>query len=322
MEVACGMIEKHLTETISFMKSQNFIHFDAHFHNILTDGNHLYFSDFGLATASKFELSEEEREFFNYHLDYDSYSATTNFLHCLVTHYVGKDKWIESLHELMNEKLQKLPLYFSAIIKRYAPTALLMDKFFRDLQKDKTTIYPAKELELAWDAVEKIVTYQIKTKRIGIRLLEKEDINYLFELESDPEVQKFSPSGAKTYKQTEAVINEFISDYKEKGLPCFILFDLVSGEFIGRAAFIQWEAGDIEVGYSLHKKFWGMGYATEVLTLLLAWARKNIVTDYISACSESANLASLRVLEKCGMEYYKSSIEHGVECRFYRIKNR
>lgn len=164
--------------------------------------------------------------------------------------------------------------------------------------------------------------YMIETKRLGLRLLEKEDIDYLFELESDPEVQQFSSSGVKTHEQTEAVISEFISDYEKKGLPCFLLFDLVSGEFVGRAGFILWETSDIEVGYSLHKKFWGKGFATEVLALLLEWAQKNIATDYISACSEADNLASLRVLEKCGMAYYKSSIEQGIDCRFYRVKNR
>lgn len=164
--------------------------------------------------------------------------------------------------------------------------------------------------------------YQIETKRLGLRHIKKDDIDYLFELESDSEVQKFSSSGPKTYEQTEAVINEFISDYEKNGLPCFLLFDLVSGEFVGRAGFILWEAGDIEVGYSFHKKFWGKGYATEVLELLLKWAQKNITTDYIGACSEAGNIASLRVLEKCGMEYYKSDTEHGIEYRFYRIKNR
>jgi ribosomal-protein-alanine N-acetyltransferase len=169
-----------------------------------------------------------------------------------------------------------------------------------------------------WDVTQK---YLIETKRLGLRLLGKEDVGCLFELESDPEVQKFSLYGAKTYEQTEVVVNEFISDYEKNGLPCFLLFDLVSGEFVGRAAFILWESGDIEVGYSLHKKFWGKSYATEVLALLLKWAEKNIAIAYISACTVADNLASIRVLEKCGMEYYKSDVEHGIEHRFYRIKN-
>jgi ribosomal-protein-alanine N-acetyltransferase len=147
--------------------------------------------------------------------------------------------------------------------------------------------------------------YIIQTKRLGFSLLKKEDINYLFGLESDKEVQQFSLNGIKTYEQTEAIIDEFICDYETKRLPCFLLFDLKSGEFVGRAAFIFWEEGDIEVGYSLHKKYWNKGYATEALMKLLAWAKENIDTDYISACSAVNNIASLCVLKKCGMKPYK-----------------
>ncbi len=150
IESACSMIESDLINNIEFMGSQGFLHFDVHFHNILTDGNHLYFSDFGLATSSKFELSEEEIKFFRGHADYDRYSAFTNFLHCLVTHYCGKEQWIESLNEVLENKKLQLPACVMSIIKRYAPVALLMDKFYRELQRDKTTEYPNKALEQAW----------------------------------------------------------------------------------------------------------------------------------------------------------------------------
>lgn len=145
---ACEMVDNQLTQTILFMQSQNFIHFDAHFYNIVTDGHHLYFGDFGLANSSTFELSEEEKAFLYHHRDYDSYSAMTSFLHCLVTYYIKDNNanWIESLVELIDDKHQTLPVAISTIIKRYVHAAALMDKFYQDLQKDKTTIYPAKEL--------------------------------------------------------------------------------------------------------------------------------------------------------------------------------
>lgn len=146
---ACDMVETQLHQTISFMKSQGFIHFDAHFHNILTDGERLYFSDFGLAIFSGFKLSALEKSFFNYHIDYDSYSTVTNFLHCFVTHYSNSDQWIESLQDLMSKKQGELPPYFAAMIKRYTQTALLMDEFYRNLQQDKATNYPAKKLAQA-----------------------------------------------------------------------------------------------------------------------------------------------------------------------------
>lgn len=62
-ESSCSMVEKNLSAVISFMNAQDLLHFDAHFWNILTDGENLYFSDFGLAISSRFDLSEAEKIF-------------------------------------------------------------------------------------------------------------------------------------------------------------------------------------------------------------------------------------------------------------------
>ena len=163
--------------------------------------------------------------------------------------------------------------------------------------------------------------YSIKTKKLGLRLLESDDITYLYPLESDSEVKQFFPDGARDRAKTEDMIKRFISAFDEKGLPCFLLFDLELGEFIGRAGFGITETGDIEVGYVLHKKFWGKGYASEAVTALLEYAREHIDVDYIIAYADAGNVGSTRVMEKCGMTYYKTDIAKGIECRFYRIKN-
>lgn len=51
IDKAIEMVECNLRDTIAFINSKGMLHFDAHFHNILTDGEQLYFSDFGLATS-------------------------------------------------------------------------------------------------------------------------------------------------------------------------------------------------------------------------------------------------------------------------------
>jgi ribosomal-protein-alanine N-acetyltransferase len=163
--------------------------------------------------------------------------------------------------------------------------------------------------------------YLIKTKRLGLRLLEAGDIIYLDGLESDSEVKQFFPDGARGRDKTEAMIKKFISYYEEKGLPCFLLFDLDSREFIGRAGFGITEAGETEVGYVLHKKFWGKGYAAEAVTALLKYAKEHIDVEYIIAYADINNIGSMRVMEKCGMVYWKTDIGKGIECGFYRIKN-
>jgi len=164
--------------------------------------------------------------------------------------------------------------------------------------------------------------YLLSSKRVGLRLLSSEDIEYLCELNSDPEVRKFFPDGMQNRQQTETRMNTMITAYEEAGFPCFILFHLESEEFMGRAGFGQFASGEIEVGYLLHKKFWHQGYATEILTLLLGWAKNNINKDYIIAMAPKAHLASLRVMQKCGMQYYKEDMAYGVPCDFFRINNR
>lgn len=162
---------------------------------------------------------------------------------------------------------------------------------------------------------------EVKTKRLQLRLLQEDDINYLTELNSDPEVRQFLPDGTQNKEQTKSRMMEFISWYEKQGLPCFIIFTLESNEFVGRCGFGPVDTGEIEIGYLLCKKFWGQGLATEAVSTLLDWAKKHIKTEYIIAFAPLTHLASQRVMKKCGMEYYKEDWAHRVRCCFYRIKN-
>lgn len=163
--------------------------------------------------------------------------------------------------------------------------------------------------------------YLIETKRLGLRYLQESDINHLESLESDPEVKKYFPDGPRDRTTTEAMIKRFISLQDDKGLPHFMIFNLDSGEFMGRVGFGLTEDNEIEVGYVLHQKFWGMGVASEAVSAMLQYAKEHIKSDYIIAYADVGNVGSTRVMEKCGMEYYKTGMAKGIQCRFYRIKN-
>lgn len=162
--------------------------------------------------------------------------------------------------------------------------------------------------------------YLFSTERLGFKLLEPQDISYLASLESDPIVKKFFPSRGKNKAETAIMISRFINNYKTKGLPYFLLFDKQNNEFIGRAGFGPFEANEVEVGYVLHQKYWGKGLATETLAILIHWAKEHINADYLIALTPIDHLASQRVMEKCGMQYYKNELHKGEECKFYRIK--
>lgn len=165
-------------------------------------------------------------------------------------------------------------------------------------------------------------SFDLTTQRLGLRLLKETDIDYLEPLENDPEVKQYFPDGARERARTELMIQRFIAAYKSNGMPCFMMFDLETGEFVGRAGFGITEEGETEVGYVLHKKYWGKGYASEAVTALLNYAKEHINADDIIAYADVGNVGSTRVMEKCGMTYYKTDMNKGSECKFYKIKNR
>ncbi|MGV3614143.1 MAG: hypothetical protein ACO1SV_02305 [Fimbriimonas sp.] len=59
-----GWALAELFRIVGFLRRRGVVHFDAHFQNVLTDGDRLYLTDFGLTLDRAFDLSEEERAFF------------------------------------------------------------------------------------------------------------------------------------------------------------------------------------------------------------------------------------------------------------------
>lgn len=147
-ESTISFVERELTKINKFLKSQNFIHFDAHFENILTDGKSLYLSDFGLSLSLTFDLSSAEIEFFKNHIIYDQCCMAVNLLHCIIVNTSGKDKWPLLIQESFKNGDNFLSKHLNSIIKRCGKIALVMDEFYKRLQKmDKHSLFPREHLE-------------------------------------------------------------------------------------------------------------------------------------------------------------------------------
>ena len=69
-------------QTLTFLRQQQLRHGDVHFGNIVSDGEQIYFADFGLAQDWAFDLSAAERQFFqqNRYLDDASLLNSLAFL--------------------------------------------------------------------------------------------------------------------------------------------------------------------------------------------------------------------------------------------------
>jgi hypothetical protein len=76
-----------LCRAIAFLGTKGIIHFDAHFRNILTDGEQIYLTDFGLALDKSFALTEGEEIFFNQNTLYDYGEVLRNLGHLIRAPY-------------------------------------------------------------------------------------------------------------------------------------------------------------------------------------------------------------------------------------------
>jgi RimJ/RimL family protein N-acetyltransferase len=76
---------------------------------------------------------------------------------------------------------------------------------------------------------------------------------------------------------------------------------------------------EIEVGYHIFKKYWGLGYAPEAAKLFIDYAFQNELTDSVISIIDIRNIKSQRVAEKNGLKREKQTIWSGLEVHIYRI---
>lgn len=145
-----SMVESNLEATTSFINSHGLVHFDVHFRNILTDGHRLYFADFGLASCNRFDLSEIESAFLKHHRDYDRFYTQTQLVHWLCVALFGENSDLVLEEYAAGKEAGTVDSSCASILKKYAPVASVMKKFFRKFQNEsRLTQFPVNELKCA-----------------------------------------------------------------------------------------------------------------------------------------------------------------------------
>jgi ribosomal-protein-alanine N-acetyltransferase len=69
------------------------------------------------------------------------------------------------------------------------------------------------------------------------------------------------------------------------------------------------------------KKFWGKGYATEAAWACTEYGFHRLNLQRIVGRALPGNLASIKVLEKCGMKFLREEIMQGYLHKTYQVTN-
>jgi RimJ/RimL family protein N-acetyltransferase len=154
------------------------------------------------------------------------------------------------------------------------------------------------------------------TDRLILRDVTEADAELMFELDSDPEVMRYTGPRPATdvagYRQRTRTVYVPLQSHAWHGV--WIVLDRSNGEFLGWvfirpataskvAREIGWTRPDeVEVGYRYRRTAWGRGVATEAATPLVELALADSATTAVVACTLAGNVRSLRVLEKLGLK--------------------
>ena len=142
----------------------------------------------------------------------------------------------------------------------------------------------------------------IKTERLILRKFTKDDIEALFNILKDEEVNTYLPwFPIKNIEETKIFYkNRYETIYKQDKGYAYAICLKEDNYPIG---YINIDTNEpYDLGYGLRKEFWHKKITTEAAKVLIEQAKKDGI-PYITATHDKNNFRSGKVMQKIGMKY-------------------
>ena len=147
---------------------------------------------------------------------------------------------------------------------------------------------------------------KLETERTYLRKILYTDKSDIFAYAKNPKVTEHVLWEAHQSEfDTIEYLNTVYGSYnKNNAAPWGIEFK-ETGKIIGTVGFVNWDKEDkkAEIGYILSEDYWRRGIITEVVNEIVKFGFEKLELIEISARSKPANVASQKVLVKCGFKY-------------------
>ncbi|MBO5111239.1 MAG: GNAT family N-acetyltransferase [Clostridia bacterium] len=146
----------------------------------------------------------------------------------------------------------------------------------------------------------------LQTERLTLRAMRRSDRQDMYEYASDPSVTRYllwdiHPNEEYTGRYLDYVVSRYrIGDFTDWAVTV-----TETGKMIGTCGFTRIDADHRkgEVGYVLNPAYWGQGIAAEAVRAVLHFAFFRLKLNRMEAKFIRGNERSLRVMEKCGMQF-------------------
>jgi len=150
-----------------------------------------------------------------------------------------------------------------------------------------------------------------ETERLIVRQYTLQDEEYFYLFSSNEDVMRYIRPIVNREESARLLALNMQLYLSRPNTGRWAIFNKATGSYMGSFSILEMDIDKtrLHIGYALLPQFWGMGYATEVLQQGVAYffASHNAPTLY--AITEDENVASQKVLVKCGFTYQGSQRE-------------
>ncbi len=148
-----------------------------------------------------------------------------------------------------------------------------------------------------------MIRTHLETERLRLRLFTRDDVQIMFELNSDPEVIKYADTPARDLEEAMQRLEQGpLFDYEKYGYGRFAVELKETGKVIGFCGIKYLPEIELpEVGYRYLTEYWGRGIGTEAARACVEFARDDLKIKKLVALIIPENIASIKLAEKLGM---------------------
>ena len=158
---------------------------------------------------------------------------------------------------------------------------------------------------------------ELTTERLLLRLPRLEDAAAAAEHLTDAEVMRFIGIGGETVAPEACadVVQTWLDRWEANGFGQFAVERREDGLFLGRVGLLVWDRQgwcqstlrdaaepETELAWTLARRHWGRGYATEAALAVRDWAFGELRLERLVSIVHVENTASARVAEKLGAQ--------------------
>ncbi len=168
------------------------------------------------------------------------------------------------------------------------------------------------------------LTTPLTTERLILRNWIDADAASFAEMNADPRVMEHFPS-VWTRETSDRVMNDLRDNITEVGWGFWAVEEIATKDFVGFVG-IRAPSYDlpfnpcVEIGWRLHARHWGKGYATEAAIASLRYGFDVVGLDEIVSMTSIHNHRSEAVMQRLGMVKDATTFEHPALPEGHRLR--